>query len=93
MPGLDILLILIVNRLTKNSSDIRQVPDHQEVFLDRYGFASIIFEIDEYVSEGDHGETLDDHQALLYHFDDIVSGTNEEIHIESSDCLTIPSLP
>lgn len=84
---------LMLNRLTNNLSDMRQIPDHQEVFLDRNGFASIIFEINEYVSKGDHGEVLDDHQALLYHFDDIVSGTNDIICIESSDLVSIPNLP
>lgn len=93
MPGLNIFQVLISNQLTNNLSDMRQIPDHQEVFLDRNGFASIIFEINEYVSKGDHDEVLDDHQALLYHFDDIVSGTNDIIRIESSGLVSMPNLP
>ncbi|KAL8740834.1 MAG: hypothetical protein Q9190_006500 [Brigantiaea leucoxantha] len=48
-------------------SDIRQVPDHQEVYLSTTGFTSIIVEIAERVS---HPPT--DHDALKFHFEDIV---------------------
>ena len=63
------------------------------MFLDRDGFTSIIFELNERVAKDDNGKTLDDNQALLYHFNDIVSGTNEDTHVQSLDSIMIPNLP
>jgi len=53
-------------------SSIRQVPDHQEVYLDSNGFTSIIFDITERVEN-----VATDEEALKFHFDDIVSGSAE----------------
>ncbi|KAI7155191.1 hypothetical protein KC352_g27692, partial [Hortaea werneckii] len=47
-------------------SDIRQVPDHQEVWLDRDGYTSVVFEILERVEKGS------DEEALKYHLEDLV---------------------
>lgn len=47
-------------------SDIRQVPDHQEVWLDRDGYTSVVFEILEQVEKGS------DEEALKYHLEDLV---------------------
>ncbi|CAF9907555.1 hypothetical protein IMSHALPRED_005566 [Imshaugia aleurites] len=49
-------------------SKIRQVPDNQEVYLDKNGFTSLTFDITERVS---HLST--DRDALEYHFADIVA--------------------
>ncbi|OCK78565.1 Mog1p/PsbP-like protein [Lepidopterella palustris CBS 459.81] len=53
-------------------SDIRQVPDNQEVYLDSNGFTSIIFDICERVENAGSDE-----DALKLHFDDIVAGSAE----------------
>lgn len=47
-------------------SDIRQVPDHQEVWLDRDGYTSVVFEILERVEKDSNEE------ALKYHLEDLV---------------------
>ncbi|TKA66256.1 hypothetical protein B0A49_08428 [Cryomyces minteri] len=57
-----------------DASNIRQVPDAQEVFLDADGFTSIIFDITERVLS-DPGKT--DRDALLFHFEDIFSEETE----------------
>lgn len=46
-------------------SDIRQVPDHQEVWLDKDGFTNVIIEILERVEKPDL-------EALQYHLEGIV---------------------
>ena len=55
------------DRLIKYFSDIRQVPDHQEVYLSTNGFSSLIFELNQRVTS-----TSTDQEALLYHFSDLV---------------------
>lgn len=52
-------------------STIRQVPDNQEVYIDKEGFTSIVFDIAERV--GGPGSTPEiDGQALTIHLEDIV---------------------
>lgn len=51
---------------------MRQVPDNQEVYIDKDGFTSIIIEINERV--GGEGSTPEiDGRALTTHLEDIVS--------------------
>ena len=47
-------------------SQIREVPDHQEVYLDSDGYSSIVIEILEYQEKGS------DEEALQYHFGDLI---------------------
>ena len=47
-------------------SQIREVPDHQEVYLDTNGYSSIVVEILEYQ------EKDSDEEALQYHFADLI---------------------
>lgn len=47
-------------------SQIREVPDHQEVYLDTNGYSSIVVEILEYQEKGS------DEEALQYHFADLI---------------------
>ncbi|KAH7029331.1 uncharacterized protein B0I36DRAFT_131137 [Microdochium trichocladiopsis] len=52
-------------------STIRQVPDNQEVYIDKEGFTSIVFDITERV--GGPGSTPEiDGEALTTHLEDIV---------------------
>ncbi|KAL8831260.1 MAG: hypothetical protein Q9170_005379 [Blastenia crenularia] len=60
----------VVANLPKSYADvsnIREVPDHQEIYLDASGFSSIIVEINERVSQ-----PSTDEEALKFHFQDIV---------------------
>ncbi|KAF2851261.1 Mog1p/PsbP-like protein [Plenodomus tracheiphilus IPT5] len=54
-----------------DASQIRQIPDHQEVYLDASGYSSIVVEILEYVDKGS------DEAALQYHFGDLVEDTGD----------------
>ncbi|KAI9844458.1 MAG: hypothetical protein M1837_005540 [Sclerophora amabilis] len=69
-------------------SNLRQVPDHQEVYLDNTGFASIIFEINERV---DTVQT--DEEALRYHLDDLIDSRDEGVKIWSSSTVAFSKLP
>ncbi|KAH7085633.1 hypothetical protein BKA63DRAFT_560271 [Paraphoma chrysanthemicola] len=55
-----------------DTSQIREVPDHQEVYLDTNGYSNIVIEILEYVDKNS------DEEALQYHFADLVDGTGDE---------------
>ncbi|KAI4097186.1 MAG: hypothetical protein LQ344_000596 [Seirophora lacunosa] len=48
-------------------SNIREVPDHQEIYLDASGFSSVIIELAERVTQ-----PPTDEEALKFHFEDIV---------------------
>ncbi|KAF2827721.1 Mog1p/PsbP-like protein [Ophiobolus disseminans] len=58
-----------------DTSQIREVPDHQEVYLDTDGYSSIVIEILEYVDKPS------DEAALQYHFADLVDGTGDSTTI------------
>lgn len=59
-------------------SNIRQVPDNQEVYLDGDGFSSIVVEILERVEQNDEGRALDDKGALEYHLRDLVEDEEDD---------------
>lgn len=67
-------------------SDIRQVPDHQEVWLDKDGFTSIIFEILERVE-------MSDPEALKYHLQDLVEEDAGETRVWTSGEVYFRMLP
>ncbi|KAK8076119.1 Mog1p/PsbP-like protein [Apiospora phragmitis] len=52
-------------------SKLRQVPDNQEVWIDRDGFTSLVFEIDERVGEKGNGPEIDG-RAMTTHLEEIV---------------------
>jgi hypothetical protein len=70
-----------------NYSQIRQVPDHQEVFLDTKGYSGVISEILEYVDKPS------DMEALQYHFADLVEGTGDSTNILSQGNAEMAKLP
>jgi Ran-interacting Mog1 protein len=49
-----------------DASDLRQVPDHQEVFLSPRNLTSLIFETNQYVNKEN------DAQANIFHFRDVI---------------------
>lgn len=61
-----------------DASDLRQIPDHQEVFLSDKTLTSVIFEINQYqhmdtsVSEGLANTASIDEQAAIYHVTDVI---------------------
>ncbi|KAK3628789.1 hypothetical protein LTR56_018408 [Elasticomyces elasticus] len=54
-------------------SDLRQVPDHQEVYLDKDGYTSVVVDILERV------EKENDQEALNYHLKDLVQEDEGEV--------------
>lgn len=69
-------------------SKIRQVPDNQEVYLDKNGFTSLSFDITERVS---HLST--DKDALNYHFNDIVAETDTKNTLSINESVKLPNFP
>jgi flavin-dependent dehydrogenase len=53
------------------SSNFRQIPDNQEVYLDADGFSSIVVEILERVEKPDP-------EALEYHFKDLITDDEDD---------------
>ncbi|KAF1987623.1 Mog1p/PsbP-like protein [Aulographum hederae CBS 113979] len=61
-----------------DSSNIRQIPDHQEVYLDLNGLTNVIFEINERVTPPDAST---DEEAIRYHLHDIAGETGDVIEV------------
>lgn len=78
-----------------DASELRQIPDHQEVFLSNKALTSIIIEINEYqhpdtVSETNTPNTHDanpDHAAASFHLTDTIEPPD---HFSSSGIQTSP---
>ncbi|KAK8222097.1 hypothetical protein M8818_000267 [Zalaria obscura] len=71
-------------------SDIRQVPDNQEVFLDKSGFTSIVFDILERVEVG---AQKSDQDALKHHLSDILEDDAERAQTWVSSTAVLSKLP
>ncbi|KAF1920365.1 hypothetical protein BDU57DRAFT_12326 [Ampelomyces quisqualis] len=69
-----------------DTSQIREIPDHQEVYLDTNGYSSIVVEILEYVQKPT------DEEALQYHFADLVEGTGDSTTILTQEKVTFNHL-
>ncbi|KAI5212816.1 ran-interacting Mog1 protein [Aureobasidium subglaciale] len=67
-------------------SNIRQIPDNQEVYLDNDGLTSIVFDILERVDKPD----LD---ALRYHLEDIVEDDVDATKLWTSNSAVFSKLP
>lgn len=73
-------------------STIRQVPDSQEVYLDKEGFTSIIFDITERV--GPPGSTdATDGRALTIHLEEIVDSDTDTLKVWSTTHTQFSKLP
>ncbi|KAI8939538.1 hypothetical protein NX059_003307 [Plenodomus lindquistii] len=70
-----------------DASQIRQIPDHQEVYLDADGYSSIVVEILEYVDKGS------DEAALQYHFGDLVEDTGDATTVLEQSVASVKALP
>ncbi|KAG5950905.1 hypothetical protein E4U57_007304 [Claviceps arundinis] len=73
----------IVCDLPENFADVsklRQVPDTQEVWIDKDGFTSIIFDITERVGGPGDGPKIDGH-AITTHLEDMVGSDIDTVKI------------
>jgi hypothetical protein len=73
-------------------STIRQVPDHQEVYLDKDGFTSIIFDITERVGKPGSGPATDG-AAMTTHLEDIVDSDIDTVKVWSTSDTRYSKLP
>lgn len=77
-----------------DASDLREIPDHQEVFLSGKTLTSIIFEINEYqqqasvVSESPNNTASADEVAASYHLNDVVDTTDR---LSDAGVQTVPT--
>lgn len=78
---------------------MRQVPDNQEVWIDRDGFTSIIFDITERVGAAGSGHEIDG-RAMTTHLEDMVGPdigsvkiwNTAETQFTKLECVPRPSL-
>jgi hypothetical protein len=77
---------------TNKPSTIRQVPDHQEVYLDKDGFTSIIFDITERVGLSGSGPAVDG-AALTTHLEDIVDSDTDTVKVWNTSNTQFSKLP
>ncbi|KAB8293241.1 hypothetical protein EYC80_007574 [Monilinia laxa] len=73
-------------------STIRQVPDHQEVYLDKDGFTSIIFDITERVGTAGSSPATDG-AAMTTHLEDIVDSDLDTVKVWSITDTKFSKLP
>ncbi|OJD38093.1 ran-interacting mog1 protein [Diplodia corticola] len=69
---------------------IREVPDTQEVWLDRDGFTSVIFDLTERVDES---QASSDEEALKYHLQDMVDDSNDATHCWQTSAAVLARMP
>ena len=77
---------------TDKLSTIRQVPDHQEVYLDKDGFTSIIFDITDRVGLPGSGPATDG-AALTTHLEDIIDSDTDTVKVWSTSNTAFSKLP
>lgn len=71
-------------------SAIREIPDHQEVYLDTQGYSNVIVEILERVGK-DKAPT--DEDAIKYHLHDIVSTETDETKFWGGEDVKLAKMP
>lgn len=72
------------------ASSIRQVPDNQEVYLERDGFTSVIFDIMERVEQD---QAANDEEALKFHYADMVGDSNDATQFWHSNVAVLSRMP
>lgn len=73
-------------------SKIRQVPDNQEVYIDKDGFTSIIFEICERV--GANGSSAEiDGKAMTTHLEELVGDDVDTVKVWNTTDTEFTKLP
>nr|ADO28291.1 ran guanine nucleotide release factor [Ictalurus furcatus] len=71
---------------TKDISELREIPDNQEVFAHTHTDQSIIIELLEYQSH------VEDSQAARYHFED-VAGSNKVMEAGQMEVMEVQCVP
>ena len=71
----------------KDVSEIRQVPDNQEVYLDAEGFTSVVFDILERVDAGH------DEEAMNVHLGEVLEDEQHGRVLEGCSRVELPGLP
>jgi hypothetical protein len=73
---------IVTASLTSRShlSQLRQVPDNQEVYIDKDGFTSIIIEITERVGPAGTGPEIDG-RALTTHLEEVVGSDVDTVKV------------
>ncbi|XP_060768893.1 ran guanine nucleotide release factor [Neoarius graeffei] len=71
---------------TKDISELREIPDNQEVFTHTNTDQSIIIELLEYQSH------VEDSQAARYHFADI-AGSNQAVEVGQMEVMEVQCVP
>lgn len=61
-------------------SQIREVPDHQEVWIDKDGFTSIVFDINERIGEKGSSPKIDG-EALITHLEEVVGDDLDRVKV------------
>jgi hypothetical protein len=89
-PSYRIVRNFIVRTNANLNSQIRQIPDNQEVYLSSTKLTSVIFDITERVATSD---AATDEDALKFHFTDYVNGTNDESKILGASVATLSKMP
>ncbi len=75
-----------------SDSTIRQVPDSQEVYLDKDGFTSIIFDITDRVGPPGSSDATDG-AALTIHLEEIVDSETDTLKVWSTTRTKFSKLP
>lgn len=78
-------LSAVFPRGTVDVSDLREIPDNQEVFASAHSDQSVIVELVEYQGQ------VADHDAARYHFEDIAAG-NSALEPGSSEVSSVVAL-
>jgi hypothetical protein len=76
--------------LIRTPSNIREIPDHQEVYLDTQGYTNVIVEVLERVG-ADKAPT--DEDAIKYHLHDIVSTETDKTKFWGGGTVHLVKLP
>jgi len=70
-----------------DASDLRPIPDNQEVYVDANGTTSIVVELQERVN----GFTTDE-EAMKYHIEDLAGGCGDTIRLYQTQRVTMHKL-
>jgi hypothetical protein len=74
---------MTIGTFLTSPSDFRHVPDSQEVYLDKDGFTSIIFDITERVGPAGSSDVTDG-AALTIHLEEIVDSQTDTLKVWST---------
>ncbi|MCJ1402033.1 multicopy suppressor of ts gsp1 [Xylographa trunciseda] len=70
-----------------DASDLRPVPDNQEVYVDANGTTSIVVELQERVDGFATNE-----EAMKYHIEDLAGGCGDTIRLYQTQCVSMHKL-